>query len=215
MHTSPHSQLALHDVSKTYDERRVIDRVSLTVKPGEKVGVVGDNGSGKSTLLRLLAGHEHPDDGEVTVRAPGGIGHLAQALDLPPEATVRDAVDVALADLRTLESAMHALEDALTREPPERFASSSVAATYATLTARYEARGGYEADVRVGIALHGLGLPDLDPARPTDRRRPAPVIRRRGTRTASAGSPRRGASRAVRCSSCSSRTSRSSADRDR
>ncbi|MFD1824827.1 TlrC/CarA/OleB/SrmB family ABC-F type ribosomal protection protein [Mumia zhuanghuii] len=166
MHTSPHSQLALHDVSKTYDERRVIDRVSLTVKPGEKVGVVGDNGSGKSTLLRLLAGHEHPDDGEVTVRAPGGIGYLAQALDLPPEATVRDAVDLALADLRTLESAMHALEDALTREPPERFASSSVAATYATLTARYEARGGYEADVRVGIALHGLGLPDLDPARP-------------------------------------------------
>ncbi|MFJ3904365.1 ABC-F family ATP-binding cassette domain-containing protein [Streptomyces sp. NPDC090025] len=41
-------------------------RISLSVRPGERVGVVGDNGSGRSTLLRLLAGQETPDHGTVT-----------------------------------------------------------------------------------------------------------------------------------------------------
>lgn len=72
------SQLVLTDVTKRYGDRIVLDRVSFSVRPGEKAGVVGDNGSGKSTLLRLLAGQERPDNGTVTVVAPGGVGHLAR-----------------------------------------------------------------------------------------------------------------------------------------
>ncbi|MEV6521730.1 TlrC/CarA/OleB/SrmB family ABC-F type ribosomal protection protein [Longispora sp. NPDC051575] len=158
------SQLALHDITKRYDDRVVLDQVSLAVKPGEKVGVVGDNGSGKSTLLRIIAGQEHPDNGELVVSAPDGIGYLAQTLQLPPEVTVRAAVDLALADLRDLEARIRRIEADWAHGRATEDARSLT--EYAALIERFEARGGYGADTRVGIALHGLGLPNLEFDRP-------------------------------------------------
>ncbi|PZG23690.1 ABC-F family ATP-binding cassette domain-containing protein [Nonomuraea aridisoli] len=147
-------QLALDEITKRYGTRVVLDRVSLTVRPGERIGVIGDNGSGKSTLLRLMAGAERPDNGELVVVAPGGVGYLPQSLALPPHATVADAVDLALADLRGIETRMRAAERLLDEPGMDE--------VYARLVAEFEARGGYEADARVEIALHGLGLPGLE-----------------------------------------------------
>ena len=58
--------LAARNVSKSYAAVQVLDRVSLVVAPGDRVGIVGPNGIGKSTLLRVLAGLEPPDSGTVT-----------------------------------------------------------------------------------------------------------------------------------------------------
>ncbi|MER6186869.1 TlrC/CarA/OleB/SrmB family ABC-F type ribosomal protection protein [Streptomyces sp. NPDC001652] len=158
MHTS---QLTLHHITKRYPGRTVLDQVSFTLKPGEKAGLIGDNGAGKSTLLRLIAGQESPDSGELTVVAADGIGYLPQSLPLSPTATVQDAVDLALADLRALEAELRRAERVLgdSEDPAEL-------AAYAHLLGRYEARGGYDADHRVDIALHHLGLPALRRERP-------------------------------------------------
>ncbi|MFJ2936354.1 ribosomal protection-like ABC-F family protein [Streptomyces sp. NPDC087219] len=150
------AQLTLKDVSKSYGDRSVLDQLTLTVRPGEKAAVIGENGSGKSTLLRLLAGAEAPDTGDVTVRFPGGVARLAQTLaetlGLGPEHTVRDAVDAALAELRSMEREMRAAEERLGAATPEELLA------YGELAARYEERGGYQADARVEAALHALGL---------------------------------------------------------
>ncbi|MEU5461823.1 TlrC/CarA/OleB/SrmB family ABC-F type ribosomal protection protein [Streptomyces althioticus] len=159
MHTP---QLALSHVTKGYPGRTVLDDVSFTLKPGEKAGLIGDNGTGKSTLLRLIAGRERPDSGEVTVAAAGGVGHLPQSLPLPPAATVQDAVDLALADLRALEAELHRAGRALEAAGDD----PAALAAYEALLARYEAREGYDADHRVDIALHHLGLPGLRRERP-------------------------------------------------
>ncbi|MFF3959339.1 TlrC/CarA/OleB/SrmB family ABC-F type ribosomal protection protein [Streptomyces sp. NPDC001890] len=158
------AQFALHDITKRYHDRIVLDRVGFSIKPGEKVGVIGDNGSGKSTLLKVLAGREQPDNGMLTVVAPGGIGHLAQTLELPLDATVQDAVDLALSDLRELEAAMRRAEAELAEHDADGPAPelSAILRRYSGLIERYQARGGYEADTRVEVALHGLGLPGLD-----------------------------------------------------
>ncbi|MCG0283761.1 TlrC/CarA/OleB/SrmB family ABC-F type ribosomal protection protein [Streptomyces sp. PSAA01] len=153
------AQLSLQNVTRRYDDHVVLNDVSFSIKPGEKVGVIGDNGAGKSTLLRLIAGQDRPENGELTVLAPGGLGYLAQSLALPAEADVQDAVDVALADLRDLEARMRHAEAGL-----KGLAGAELTAAldaYAHLVAQYEARAGYEADARVDIALYGLGLPGL------------------------------------------------------
>ncbi|MFI7702314.1 ABC-F family ATP-binding cassette domain-containing protein [Nonomuraea sp. NPDC049480] len=137
----------LRNVSKSYGGRAVLTGVTMSVKPGERAGIVGENGSGKSTLLRLLAGVERPDDGEII--APDDAGHLGQTLGLPPSCTVTQAIDAALAGLRAMERRMRQLESALTDE---------VIDEYGELLTAFEACGGYEADARVDKAFHGLGL---------------------------------------------------------
>jgi capsular polysaccharide transport system ATP-binding protein len=62
--------ITLTDVSKSYPTRggqvKVLDRINLQVKRGEKVGILGRNGAGKSTMIRLISGAEQPDRGTVT-----------------------------------------------------------------------------------------------------------------------------------------------------
>ncbi|MFC8260069.1 ribosomal protection-like ABC-F family protein [Streptomyces sp. NPDC057291] len=152
------AQLTMKDVSKAYGDRTVLDQVSLTVRPGDRVGVIGENGSGKSTLLRLMAGAETPDTGDVTVRFHADIGHLSQTLALGAAHTVQDAVDSALAELRELEQRIRTAEAALAMsETP----TEAELAAYGDLLTAYEERDGYRADARVDAALHGLGIGHL------------------------------------------------------
>ncbi|MFF0742336.1 ABC-F family ATP-binding cassette domain-containing protein [Streptomyces sp. NPDC004111] len=146
------TQISLRGVTVSRGDRLLLDDVSLTVRPGERVGIVGENGAGKSTLLRLLAGLEQPDEGEVVTRAEHGAGLLAQTPQLPPDRTVGDAVDAALAELRAVEERLRNLEADLGS------ADASLLAEYGDLLTVFELRGGYEADARVDKALHGLGL---------------------------------------------------------
>ena len=53
----------LRSVSHSYGRNKVIFDVSLSVWPGEVVGLVGDNGAGKSTLLKIFAGYQRPTSG--------------------------------------------------------------------------------------------------------------------------------------------------------
>ncbi|MET9632596.1 ABC-F family ATP-binding cassette domain-containing protein [Lentzea sp. NPDC006480] len=148
-------QLILRSVSKSFAHHRVLDAVSLTVRPGEKLGVVGENGSGKSTLLRLIAGQETPDDGSVTVIADGGVGHLGQVLGLPDSASVGAAIDAALVEIRLLEQQ---IADTAVRLGN---ATSAELAGYGELLTAFELRDGYSADARVRAAMSALGIGDL------------------------------------------------------
>ncbi|MDO8105923.1 ATP-binding cassette domain-containing protein [Isoptericola sp. b441] len=58
--------LALEHVTRTYDERRALDDVSFTVRPGRMTGFVGANGAGKTTAMRIIMGVLAPTSGEVT-----------------------------------------------------------------------------------------------------------------------------------------------------
>lgn len=69
----------LEQAAKAYHERILLDRVSLGVSAGQRIGVVGRNGSGKTTLLAALAGHANLDSGRATRARDVTIGYLPQS----------------------------------------------------------------------------------------------------------------------------------------
>ena len=81
---------------KAYGSRTILRGVDVTIRPGERVGVVGLNGAGKSTLARLLAGEELPDAGQVAKQRGATIRYLAQEprfeADVSAEAAVRSSL---------------------------------------------------------------------------------------------------------------------------
>ena len=66
----------------------VLDRATITINEGERIGLVGRNGSGKSTFLRIAAGEPRPDSGDIHGAATSITGYLPQIFDLDEAATV-------------------------------------------------------------------------------------------------------------------------------
>lgn len=66
-HASPASCLVVNGLAKHYPPMAVFRDVSLTIKPGECVAILGESGVGKSTLLNCLAGLDTADEGSVTL----------------------------------------------------------------------------------------------------------------------------------------------------
>ncbi|MFC5848600.1 ATP-binding cassette domain-containing protein [Deinococcus petrolearius] len=81
--------LKAEHVARTYGDETVLDGIDLELRPGDRLGLIGENGSGKSTLLRVLAGLEPPDAGRVS--AGGRVAQLAQHTDADAR-TVQEAV---------------------------------------------------------------------------------------------------------------------------
>jgi len=100
------SLLRLENVTKRFGGLVAVDRVSLTINEGERVGIVGPNGSGKTTLFNLINGVYIPDEGRVIFkgqditrlppykRAPLGVGRTFQIPRPFASATVRENVAV-------------------------------------------------------------------------------------------------------------------------
>jgi ABC transport system ATP-binding/permease protein len=82
--------------AKAYHERVLLDRVSLGVSAGQRIGVVGRNGAGKTTLLAALAGTANLDAGRATKARDATIGYLPQAEQLT--GSVREVALGGLAD---------------------------------------------------------------------------------------------------------------------
>jgi ABC-2 type transport system ATP-binding protein len=86
--TAAAAVLTVRAVSRAFGRQQVLRSVSLSVAPGQIVGITGENGSGKSTLLRILVGLLRPDAGSVERR--GALGHCDQEPLVFPDLTVAE-----------------------------------------------------------------------------------------------------------------------------
>jgi ATP-binding cassette subfamily F protein uup len=82
----------LEGVSKAFDIRPLLTKVSIGVSEGDRIGIVGRNGAGKSTLMKIIAGIESADAGRVTQGNSVRVGMLSQVDLADKNATVGDLV---------------------------------------------------------------------------------------------------------------------------
>src|SRR3989441_7379921 len=72
------SILTATDLVVRYGERTILDKATLGIEEGDRVGLVGRNGCGKTTFLRILAGLQSPDSGEISHRRGLVVSYLPQ-----------------------------------------------------------------------------------------------------------------------------------------
>ena len=141
--------LVLNDISLRRGVKLVLDHTSVTLQPGEKIGLVGRNGAGKSSLFALLTAKLQSDGGEVQMpprwQQPGGMAEVAQEM---PE-TGEGATDFVLAGDTPLRLAQERLAAAEAQDDGHAIAEAHQAIQDA---------GGFDARSRAQAMLMGLGF---------------------------------------------------------
>ena len=92
----------MHAARLVKGDKVLLDEVTLAFFPGAKIGVVGPNGAGKSTLLKMMAGLEHPSNGDARLFPGFTVGLLSQEPRLDENKTVLGNVQDGVADTKAL-----------------------------------------------------------------------------------------------------------------
>jgi ATP-binding cassette ChvD family protein len=80
------------NVTKSFEDRLILDDFSATVPPGAIVGVIGPNGAGKTTLLKMIVGREQPDSGSIHIGETVKLAYADQSRTLDPDKTVYEEI---------------------------------------------------------------------------------------------------------------------------
>jgi ATP-binding cassette subfamily F protein uup len=137
--------ISAQDLVLNINDRALLDRASLALSAGDRIGLVGRNGAGKSTFMRLLANETEADDGVITRRRDLVTGYLSQAFELDSNLTVLEA---ARDGARHVLSLIHEFENL-----------PGYSSRHDHLEERIQQLEGWTVDSRVRTALNQLGCP--------------------------------------------------------
>ncbi|HLD76527.1 MAG TPA: ABC-F family ATP-binding cassette domain-containing protein [Rickettsiales bacterium] len=88
---APQVIASFNNVSKSYDDKKIVENFSLKILRGEKIGIIGQNGSGKSTFLKMLIGEVLPDQGTIKLAQDLQFSYFDQQRSaIKPQSTIKD-----------------------------------------------------------------------------------------------------------------------------
>lgn len=134
----------------------IFENLSLAIKTGDKLGIVGRNGSGKTTLFTLITGLETPDAGSIQFKKGTRIGYLAQIPVYSMEVTGYDILKSAFEELNTLQAKMGELEARMASANPNEL--DKLLKVYGDLQEEFTNRDGYVMDADIAKVIEGLQL---------------------------------------------------------
>ncbi|HET8887217.1 MAG TPA: ABC-F family ATP-binding cassette domain-containing protein [Salinimicrobium sp.] len=83
----------LHNISKSFGDKKLLEKFNYNFQRGERIGIIGENGTGKSTFLNILTGTLQPDSGKITVGETIKFGYYTQrGLDIKEDQKVIDVI---------------------------------------------------------------------------------------------------------------------------
>ncbi len=149
----------LRNVRKAHGDKVVLDNVTLSFLHGAKIGVVGPNGTGKSTLFKIMAGLEHPSNGDAIKDPDASVGILLQEPPLTEGKTVLENVEEAVAAVKVKLDRFNAISAELA-EPDADY--DSLLAEMGDLQTDLDHANAWDLDSRLQQAMDALRCPPPD-----------------------------------------------------
>jgi ATP-binding cassette ChvD family protein len=81
-----------NSVTKSYDDKLLMEDMNFSLPPGGIVGVIGPNGAGKTTLFRMITGEEQPDSGDIALGDTVKLGYVDQKRPLDPQKSIWEEI---------------------------------------------------------------------------------------------------------------------------
>ncbi len=108
--------LEIKNISKSYDDKNLINNFSYNFQKLDRIGIIGINGCGKTTLLRLIAGEIDPDEGKIKVGLNTHFSYFKQNIDKFDEnLSVLDYVRQKAFNIRTADGILHSASEMLNK----------------------------------------------------------------------------------------------------
>ncbi|MGN9787328.1 energy-dependent translational throttle protein EttA [Nonomuraea sp. ZG12] len=147
----------LQRVRKAHGDKVVLDDVTLSFLPGAKIGVLGPNGTGKSTLLRMMAGLEHPSNGDAKLMPGFTVGMLQQEPPLNEEKDVLGNVQEGVAETMAMLQRYNDIAEQMATDY-----SDALLEEMGKLQEQLEHRNAWDLDSQLEQAMDALRCPPPD-----------------------------------------------------
>ncbi|VAX16819.1 Bis-ABC ATPase YheS [hydrothermal vent metagenome] len=156
--------IRLENITKTYGGVPLFSELSLHIRPGVRIGLVGANGAGKTTLLNILAGETELDEGTRIVSGKIRVGMLRQEIGGDEDETLLASVLAGATHISRMQAAMEAATGRLDEAEREGNLDrvEKLAALYSEAEERFAGAGGYFIEGKAKAIISGLGFKEED-----------------------------------------------------
>lgn len=151
--------ISVTDLTHSFSGDVLFDEISFTVKPGDRIGLVGRNGAGKSTLFKIITGKIQPESGTINIQKNIKLGYLTQDISLVDNCTLVEETRKAYKEKAEIEEELNAvLHQIETRTDYESQEYADLIDRLTLLQERFHLMESEFSEARLEQVLLGLGF---------------------------------------------------------